>query len=313
VIGHASRSDTRVFREVARLGAELERFGDAALGARTPARVALLFDWDSWWALELSDGPSRLVRYQDVVLAYYRALWDAGADVDVVPVTADLAGYDVVFAPVLYMIKGDLAHRLEQVASRGGSVVTTFLSGRVDEHNNAFAMDVPGPLGPLMGVRVDEWDARGPDVVNPVRLNAFEVDARLIFELVIPQGAEVLGTYQADFYAGTPAVTRNEFGRGLGWYVATGLDDDGVMLVVRRVLSRHDLLGLYADIDDLETAVRVTPDGTRLLFLLNHGAEPLDMPARTGGVDLLTGKRIDEGQPLVLDPCGVIVLREDGG
>ena len=313
VIGHAGRSDTRVFREVASLGAELDLLGGATLGARTPARVALLFDWDSWWALELSDGPSRLVRYQDVVLAYYRALWDAGADVDVVPVTADLAGYDVVFAPVLYMIKGDLAHRLEQVASRGGSVVTTFLSGRVDEHNNAFAMDVPGPLGPLMGVRVDEWDARGPDVVNPVRLNAFEVDARLVFELVIPQGAEVLGTYQADFYAGTPAVTRNEFGRGLGWYVATGLDDDGVMLVVRRVLSRHDLLGLYADIDDLETAVRVTPDGTRLLFLLNHGAEPLDMPARTGGVDLLTGKRIDEGQPLVLDPCGVIVLREDGG
>jgi len=313
VIGHAGRSDTRVFREVASLGAELDLLGGATLGARTPARVALLFDWDSWWALELSDGPSRLVRYQDVVLAYYRALWDAGADVDVVPVTADLAGYDVVFAPVLYMIKGDLARRLEQVASRGGSVVTTFLSGRVDEHNNAFAMDVPGPLGPLMGVRVDEWDARGPDVVNPVRLNAFEVDARLVFELVIPQGAEVLGTYQADFYAGTPAVTRNEFGRGLGWYVATGLDDDGVMLVVRRVLSRHDLLGLYADIDDLETAVRVTPDGTRLLFLLNHGAEPLDMPARTGGVDLLTGKRIDEGQPLVLDPCGVIVLREDGG
>ena len=53
-----------MFREVAELGAELDRLGDAMLGARTPARVALLFDWDSWWALEISDGPSRLVRYQ---------------------------------------------------------------------------------------------------------------------------------------------------------------------------------------------------------------------------------------------------------
>lgn len=169
VIGHAGRPDTRVFREVAELGAELERLGDAVLGARTPARVALLFDWDSWWALEVSDGPSRLVRYLDVVLTYYRALWDAGVDVDVVAVTADLSCY-VVVAPVRYMLKGDLARRLEKVAARGGSVVATFLSGRADENNNAFLMDVPGPLGPLLGVRVDEWDARAPDVVNPVRL-----------------------------------------------------------------------------------------------------------------------------------------------
>jgi len=151
VIGHASRSDTRVFREVAALGAELASFGSVSLGARTPARVALLFDWDSWWALEMSDGPSRLVRYQDVVLAYYSALWSSGVDVDVVPVTADLSRYHVVVAPVLHMLKDDLAHRLEAVATRGGSVVTTFLSGRVDENDNAFLMDVPGPLGPVDG------------------------------------------------------------------------------------------------------------------------------------------------------------------
>lgn len=314
VIGHAGRSDTRVFREVAELGAELDRLGGVTLGARTPARVALLFDWDSWWALEISDGPSRLVRYQQVVLAYYRALWDAGVDVDVVPVTAELSGYDVVVAPVLHMLKGDLPSRLEEVARRGGSVLTTFLSGRVDEHDNAFLMDVPGPLGPLMGVRVDEWDAREPDVVNPVRLtagdSALEVESRLVFELVIPQGAEVVGTYQADFYAGTPAVTRNAFGAGAGWYVAAGLDQAGVTWVVRQVLARHDLLGPYSEVADLETAVRVAPDGTRLLFLLNHRAEPVEVPARTAGVDLLTGARVTPGAPIRLDARGVLVLRQ---
>src|SRR5581483_11687822 len=130
--------------------------------------------------------------------------WAAGVDVDVVPVTADLSRHQVVVAPVLHMLKGDLAQRLEAVAARGGSVVTTFLSGRVDEHDNAYLMDVPGPLGRLMGVRVDEWDAREPSFVNPVCLgDSLEVEARLVFELVIPQGAEVLGTYRADFYAGT--------------------------------------------------------------------------------------------------------------
>jgi beta-galactosidase len=315
VINHAGRDDTRTFREVAALGEELERFGPVALGARTPARVALLFDWDSWWALEISDGPSRLVRYQQVVLGYYQALWEAGVDVDVVPVTADLTAYDVVVAPALHMVKGDLAERLEAVARRGGSVLATYLSGRVDEDDNAFLADVPGPLAPLMGVRIDEWDARDAGTANPVRLGEADGDgvesaARLVFEIVVPQGADVLGRYQADFYAGTPAVTRNAFGGGYGWYVATGLDQTGVDWVVRRVLDTHGIAGRHRDLPQLETAARVAPDGTRLLFLLNHSDQPLTAPAAVSGTDLLTGESFTAGGQVRLDGHGVRVLRE---
>ncbi|MEV6692069.1 beta-galactosidase [Micromonospora sp. NPDC051196] len=315
VIGHAGRSDTRVFREVVELGAELRRLGGVTLGARTPARVALLFDWDSWWALEISDGPSRLVRYQQVVLAYYQALWSCGVDIDVVPVSADLAGYQVVLAPALHLVKDDLADRLARVALRGGSVLTTFLSGRVDVDGNAFLTDVPGPLAPLTGVRVDEWDARGADVVNPVCLghddDRTEVPARLVFELVIPVGAEVVGSYRADFYAGTPAVTRNSYGDGHGWYVGTALDQPGVDWVVRRILDHHGLTGPHPDVPGLERTVRVAPDGTRLLFLLNHGTEPIEIAATVDGVDLLTGARVESGGPVRLDTAGVLVIRED--
>ena len=153
--------------------------------------------WPSSWtgtaggARELSDGPSRLVRYLDVVVA-----------------------------PALHLVKGDLAARLEEAARRGASVLVTALSGRADEDDNAFLADVPGPLAPLLGIRIDEWDARPPDVVNPVLLgtgpDAVQVAARLVFELVLPRGAETVGTYQEDFYAGTPAVTRHRFGTGEG-------------------------------------------------------------------------------------------------
>jgi beta-galactosidase len=250
------------------------------------------------------------------VLSYYRALWEAGVDVDVVPVTADLSGYDVVVAPALHMLKGDLAQRLEEVAARGGSVLASYLSGRVDEDDNAFLMDVPGPLAPLMGIRIDEWDARDADFVNPVRLasgtETVQSAARLLFELVIPQGAEPIGTYQADFYAGTPAVTRNSFGAGHGWYVAAGLDQTGVDWVVRQVLAAHGLRGRYPDLPHLETAARVAPDGTRLLFLLNHDAEPVQVPAPATGADLLTGERVEQGRAVSLEGYGVRVVREEG-
>ncbi|GAA2768392.1 beta-galactosidase [Streptomyces paradoxus] len=309
VIGHAGREDTRVFREVAALGRELEALGDRTLGARTPARTALLFDWDSWWALEISDGPSRLVKYPDVVHAYYRAAREAGADVDVIPQTAGLTPYDVVLAPALHMVKGDLAARLEAVAARGGTVLATFLSGRVDEHDRAFPTDVPGPLAPLMGIRVDEWDARPPEFTQTVP--ELGTKARLVFEVVRPRGAEPVATYGTDFYAGTPAVTRNPFGAhdGEAWYVATALDQPGVDEVVRRILTRHDLLGPYAGHPAVETATRVAPDGTRLLFLLNHASEPARLTAHATATDLLTGKRLDQGEPLVLDPLGVAILQ----
>jgi beta-galactosidase len=310
VIGHAGRDDTRVFREVAALGRELEALGDRTLGARTPARTALLFDWDSWWALEISDGPSRLVKYPDVVHAYYRAAREAGADVDVIPQTADLTPYDVVLAPALHMVKGDLAARLEAVAARGGTVLATFLSGRVDEHDRAFLTDVPGPLAPLMGIRVDEWDARPPEFTQTVP--ELGTQARLVFEIVLPRGAEPVATYGTDFYAGTPAVTRNPVGDhdGEAWYVATALGRPGVEQVVRRILTRHDLLGPYAGHPTVETANRVTPDGTRLLFLLNHAPEPARLTAHATATDLLTGKRLDQGEPLVLDPWGVAILQQ---
>ncbi|MGC5167488.1 beta-galactosidase [Luteimicrobium sp. DT211] len=319
VLDHAGRTDTRAFREVAGLGAELAALGDAVVGARTPARVALVFDWDSWWAVEMTDGFNRHVSYVPTVLQYYRALWQAGAGVDVVPVTADLSGYDVVVAPLLHLLKGDVAARLEEVARRGGTVVSTFYAGRVDEDDNAYLMDAPGPLGALFGVRVDETDSAEPGATNPVTLRvpgsaddgAAEVvsGAGLVFEVVLPQGAEVVGTYGSDFYAGTPAVTRNAFGDGEGWYVATALDDAGVAWVVGQVLERHGLVGPYAGVLDLELAVRER-DGVRTAFLLHHGLEPVEVAAHASGVDLLTGRELRRGETLRLDPTDVVVLRE---
>lgn len=310
VLDHAGRTDTRVFREVAALGDEFARVGDAVLGARTPARVALLVDWDSWWAVEMSDGPNREVGYLGVLTAYHRALWQANVALDVVPVTADLTGYDVVVAPLLHMVKGDLAERVAALVERGGSFLTTALSGRVDEDDNAFLADVPGPFAGLLGLRVEETDAQRPDVVNPVVLWGTEHEARHVFEVIVPEAAtEVLGTYGADFYAGTPAVTRAARGRGSAWYVGTLLDDSGVAAVVRSVVDAHGLVGPLADEPDVEVAERVTPDGVRHLFVLNHSGATRTVPCPADGVDLLGGGEHRAGDEVGLAPAEVLLLR----
>lgn len=317
VLDHSGRRDTRAFREVAGLGAELEKVGGALLGARTPARTALLVDWDSWWAVEMADGPNRLVRYLPTVFAWGRALWEAGAQVDVVPVTADLSGYDVVAAPLLHLVKGDLPERLAAVAARGGTVVTGYLSGRVDEDDRRFLADVPGPLAELAGVRVAETDAAEPEVINPVifsgpsarDLTGPTVAGRMVFEVLVPESAQVMARYGSDFYAGSPAVTRNTVaGGGHVWYLGTELAQEGLAHVLRAALSGHDLLGPYADVPGVELATRIAPDGRQVDLLLHHGTEPVTVGVHADGTDLLTDRRWTRGEALTLAPADVVVL-----
>jgi len=313
VLDHSGRTDTRVFREVAQLGAGLAAVGTAPLRARTPARVALLLDWDSWWAVELSDGPNRHVRYLDVLTAYHRALWSANVALDVVPVTADLSRYDMVVAPLLHLVKGDLLDRLRAFVAAGGDLVTTFLSGRVDEDARVILGDAPGGLRDLVGLRIDETDAQPPHVSNPVTLDLDGTtsvhDARLVLEVVVPDaGTRVLGTYGADFYAGTPAVTCATTGAGRTWYVATALDDTGVDRLVRHVLDARGLVGPCADTPGVEVTTRVRRDGTSVTFVLHHGAQPVTVAAPATGTDLLTGRAVRRGEDLELEPHAVLVV-----
>ncbi|UFU03491.1 beta-galactosidase [Ruania suaedae] len=315
VLDHAGRTDTRPFREIAALGDELERLGDAVLGARTPARVALIFDWDNWWTTEMTDGLNRNVSYLATALRYYGAVHAAGADVDVVPMTADLSGYDVVLAPLLHLLKGDVAERLHAVATRGGTVVTSFWAGRVDESTNAYPMDAPGPLAPTFGLRVEEIDSAEPGVTNPVTLSlrAGEVvsPADQVMELIVTEGADVVGIYGSDFYAGTPAVTRHRVGEGAGWYIGAGLEAAGLGAIMHEILDGYGLVGPYAG--RLEHAVREREAGggrRRVHFLLHHGETTAEVTAHVGGIDLLTGENVQAGQVLRFEPAGVLVLQE---
>src|SRR5438045_428170 len=90
VVEHGGRSDTRVFREVSALGGELASLGDKTLGATTPARVAILFDWNNWWALDAAIGPIQDKAYVATVRKHYQALWQHNVPIDVVFSDSDL-------------------------------------------------------------------------------------------------------------------------------------------------------------------------------------------------------------------------------
>lgn len=151
VIAHAGSENTRVFREVAQLGAELESFGDRTLGSRNEAEVGLIFDWDNYWALEYTSGPSEDLKYVDQIHQYYQYFYKKNIGVDMIPVDADFSKYKIVVAPVLYMVKDGMKEALENFVKNGGILITTFMSGIVGQSDNVYLGGYPGPLREMAG------------------------------------------------------------------------------------------------------------------------------------------------------------------
>ncbi|HEX5692271.1 MAG TPA: beta-galactosidase, partial [Roseiflexaceae bacterium] len=297
VVDHGGRSDTRVFREVAALGAELEQLGDATIGAGTPARVAVLFDWNNWWAIDDAIGPIQKKEYVATVRKHYRALWRRNVPVDVVFSDSDLSGYDVLVAPMLHMVKPGLAERIEALVERGGAFVTTYFSGVVDETDLAFE-GYPGPLARVLGLRVEEIDALYEGQANRIMMSegGTSYSCSRLCDIVHSEGARVLATYGEDFYAGTPALTEHTFGAGSAWYIASDPEDALLDDLYSGILAARQIAPLLETPAGVEVALRESAS-RRLLFVLNHNAEPhtVALPSNARYADLLGGGEA-EGQ-----------------
>jgi len=266
VVDHVGHADTRVFRDVAAVGTELERLA-GVVGCPVPAEAALLYDWDCRWILDEAVGPLKNL-YEPVVCAHYRAFWRQGVPLDVRGSTDDLSGYRLIVAPMLYLIKPGVAERLTEFVRSGGTLVGTFLTGIADENDLVFAGGWPGPLRELFGIWAEEIDYLYPDETN--RLLPGDYIVTQVCDLIHAEGAEVAATYGHDFYAGRPALTRNRFGAGHAWYLAANTEQRFLDDFYR---DRVGELGLARAIDaELPAGVtaQVRTDGeTRFVFLLN--------------------------------------------
>ncbi|MGT2426352.1 beta-galactosidase [Amnibacterium kyonggiense] len=271
MVPHAGE-DTRVFRATVALGEELASLADV-VGARQQARVAILFDWDSWWALEQDATPADL-SYPAIVLRWYEALWRRGVLVDFAAPGADLSRYDVVVAPATHVLPSAALESLAGWTRAGGRLVVGYQTGVLDERLHVHADGYLGALQDVLGIRVEEFAPPAAPSVSGGAVPTLEIaglaggTARDWGEIVRVGSAEVRATFVGGMLDGLPAITRARAGSGEGWYVATAPDDLGA--VVDEVL---DAAGVRPAVDDLPPDVEAVRRGDRL-FLLNWGSTP---------------------------------------
>ena len=297
VIAHSGSGDTRVFKECAQLGEELKKLGAETLGAKNTAEVGIIFDWDNYWALEYTSGPNVDLKYVDQIHQYYQYFYEHHIPVDMIPIDGDFSRYKAICAPVLYMVKEGVAEALEAFVEAGGTLITGMMSGIVDQSDNVHLGGYPGPLRRLCGIWAEEIDALAPEQSNTLRFpDGTEVHCKLLCDIIRPEGAETLAAYGGDFYEGTPAVTKNSFGKGTVYYVGTQPDHDGIAKILDALTAGADVNPLIPDETELEVDLR-TIEGREYWFIINLTGTPKSAPESfRGETDILTGKPVGELQ-----------------
>jgi len=296
VIDHVGTSETRVFREVSELGRELKELGKKTIGMTTKSDVAVMFDWDNWWSVEYSAGPSNDLYYRDQITKYYEAIRKMNINVDIVSQDSDLSKYKVVIAPVLYMIKSDLDQRIRSFVENGGSFVTTFFSGYVQENDLVITGGYPGKLRDILGIWVEETDAYPEGKNNSFSYHGRRYPAKTLCDLIHLEGAKMLDDYGylEDFYQGMPVVTSKKLGGGRAYYVATESDMDFYSAFLSDVLSKAGVHKVMYTSGDVEVTSREDED-RKMLYILNHGDGEGIYELPEDGVELISGIELASG------------------
>lgn len=309
VIDHDGRTDTRVFREVADLNEALAKL-TPVMGTLPRTEAALLFDWDSRWALDDAWGMQRLQKHlRETCVQLHTALGAMGVDADVVGVGADWSKYKLLVLPMLYLTKPGFADKLRAFVEAGGVVVATYLLGYVDQDTLCWLGGFPGDgLREVFGVTATELDTLYPGEKNSILWKSGypETEMRDYAELLeLADDTEVLATYAQDFYAGMPAVTRHKFGEGAAYYIAARMNAEGDANVLRKAVQEAGIATQMLP-DGVEYHCRAGESGVFHFYLnmVKH-SQSVTVP---NGTDLLTGSTV--GGKVELPGYGCIVVAE---
>lgn len=257
IVDHAGHEGTRVFRGVAALGADLERLAPV-LGSTLEAQVAVVYDPEAAWGFETSHGPRTRVApgerpslaphgavsagpqtgvYLLTCLKHHRPFWELAIPVDGIGSQDALAGYRLVLAPHLWLLRPGVAEALRAYVAGGGTLIATYHSGIVDEHNRCLTGGWPGQgLMEVFGLWNEETEELPAGRSRTVRFTA-DAPPGLEGRLQVPdvcaichaRGAEVLATVEDGLAPGCAALTRHRYGKGQAWYLAVDLPADALL------------------------------------------------------------------------------------
>jgi beta-galactosidase len=303
---------SRRYQEIKQMGREIKQIGEQIVESRVKSRIAMLLSYDSRFAFQIQPNHPGF-SYEDHFHQVYSSFYRRNISVDIAAPNADLSAYDLIVAPSLHLLNQADADNLMRYVSGGGILLVTQRTGVKDESNAVVNQRLPGLLAKVCGVEVEEYDSLHTYMHNSIKLNLPELDCTeeltvgVLCDILRPTTSSVVAHYTQDYYAGRPAITCNQYDKGKAIYVGAMGNERLYNALAGWMMEITGIKPCIAVPMGIELSERWQGD-KRLIFLINHLTDPLDIMLDQRYTDQLSGK-IMEGNITIL-PRDILILAE---
>lgn len=240
LLDHDGRPSWKV-DEFARIASEFRELSKYGFPRQLHPEVAIAYSFDSFVDSH-PNGPSNTTlqyfapSYVEQVQSAFEPFFRANIDTAVINIGHDsLSSYKLVVVPADYVMDAASARAIRDYVSRGGSVLMTAFSAKVDEHGQWFDTPLPGRLNDVFGLRTSQF-------YKPKEAPQFELDGKLakgqvsFYEVLEPGTAEILARF-SNIAGKPPAVTVNSYGKGQAIYLAAPAQRSFIDAILQRFRS----------------------------------------------------------------------------
>jgi len=109
----------------------------------------------------------------------------------------------------------------------GGKFVLTYFSGLVDENDLCWMNEVPHGINDVFGIERVNTDPLMDE--ESIKINGlFESECHNMVDIIKNIDAKELLKFDSDIYDNGPCVTVKQYDKGLAYYIAGDMDEDGL-------------------------------------------------------------------------------------
>ena len=305
------------YREACVIGHEFQQIGKSLVNLQKKNDVAILVSNEAltalkWFGIQATAAGNDGIGYNDVVRWIYDALYQMNVECDFIwPESENLSQYRAIFVPALYAVSDELLRKLDRYVADGGNLVATFKTAFANENVKVSHEVQPHILNHCLGVKYHQFTfPKKVGLSGPVIGENVCAEAKIFMELLVPEGAEVLASYEHYNWKDYAAITKNQYGKGTAVYIGCMTDQETLKAVMRDVLCNAQV-----DLPEYSYPVIVRKGindfGKQIRYFLNYSAEEQKVPyLYEKGLELLSGKQVESKEILTIPAWDVKIIEE---
>lgn len=310
------------YREACIIGNEFFRLGSHLVNLKKKNDVAILVSNEAltalkWFGIEATAAGDNGIGYNDVVRWLYDALFKMNIECDFVwPESDNLDQYKAIFVPALYAAPDELLEKLKQYTANGGTLVATFKTAFANENVKVSHEMQPHILSNCFGISYQQFTfpkntGLSGSIIDGTANGADEkAEAKVFMELLMPQEAEVLASYDHYNWKEYAAITKNHYRKGTAIYIGCMTDDNTLKAVLTEALNSAEV-----EIPEYSWPVIIrkgTNDlGKCVRYILNYSAEEQNVVYHgADGTELFSEESVQDGESITVLPWNLKIVEE---